>query len=587
MTDLSSMFQDFLSLISLPDISKWNTDKVIDLGCIFKNCSSLISLPDISKLDTKNILNIYGIFSNCSPLISLHDISKRNTDNVKDLACIFFNCSSLVYLPDISKWNINNVTDLGCSFYKCSSLLSLPDISKWSPNNVTDFSCVFLYCTSLISLPDLSKWNIDNVLVMNGIFEGCISLISFPDFHEKNSVMINDEAIPNCKMLLDINNIMVNNLILTNDLNQYLYTKLQFPHISGLQNLEQNCYINSTIQCLSNISELSYYLLNTHNYYNIDEHPLTIAYINLLSKLLFNRDANNHINPKDFKDNISNFNPVIKGLQPFDSKDLLIFLVQRLHNELKNQNLDININTNNNYNTFNNIEKNKNKTLDNFYQEYMNKNYSIISDIFYGCMRSIIICKNCDNTIYTFSKFFIQIFTLKNIKENKNTKIKENSNSNILNLMDAIIYSQKDEIIEGENMLYCNNCHKLITGKYKQDYYVLPKILIIVLNKGKNNADFNEEFEIPEYIDFTGTNIVVNSNSFMKYYLTSVVKHLGDSGPNGHFITYVRKGKSNYFLCYNDTKVSEANLQDVLLSKISNKENEKITPYILFYHYTK
>lgn len=74
---------------------------------------------------------------------------------------------------------------------------------------------------------------------MNGIFEGCISLISFPDFHEKNSVMINDEAIPNCKMLLDINNIMVNNLILTNDLNQYLYTKLQFPHISGLQNLEK------------------------------------------------------------------------------------------------------------------------------------------------------------------------------------------------------------------------------------------------------------------------------------------------------------------------------------------------------------
>ena len=153
--------------------------------------------------------------------------------------------------------------------------------------------------------------------------------------------------------------------------------------------------------------------------------------------------------------------------------------------------------------------------------------------------------------------------------------------------MDAFIYSQKDEIIEGENMLYCNNCHKLITGKYKQDYYVLPKILIIVLNRGKNNSDFNEEFEIPEYVDFTGTNIVVNSNSFMKYYLTSVVKHLGDNGQNGHFITYVRKGKSNYFLSYNDTKASEANLQDALMSKISNKEKEKITPYILFYHYTK
>jgi len=33
---------------------------------LFSDCSSLISLPDISKWDTKNVIGITKIFSNCS-----------------------------------------------------------------------------------------------------------------------------------------------------------------------------------------------------------------------------------------------------------------------------------------------------------------------------------------------------------------------------------------------------------------------------------------------------------------------------------------------------------------------------------------
>ena len=40
---------DCKSLISLPDISKWNTKDVTDMSYMFYNCSSLSSLPDISK----------------------------------------------------------------------------------------------------------------------------------------------------------------------------------------------------------------------------------------------------------------------------------------------------------------------------------------------------------------------------------------------------------------------------------------------------------------------------------------------------------------------------------------------------------
>ena len=53
MTNLKGMFNGFSSIKSLPDISKWSTNNVIDMSYLFYNCSSLISLPDISKWNTK------------------------------------------------------------------------------------------------------------------------------------------------------------------------------------------------------------------------------------------------------------------------------------------------------------------------------------------------------------------------------------------------------------------------------------------------------------------------------------------------------------------------------------------------------
>ena len=43
------MLYDCSSLLSLPDISKWNINSVTDMSGMFSYCSSLKSLPDISK----------------------------------------------------------------------------------------------------------------------------------------------------------------------------------------------------------------------------------------------------------------------------------------------------------------------------------------------------------------------------------------------------------------------------------------------------------------------------------------------------------------------------------------------------------
>ena len=65
---MSYMFSS--SIISLPDISEWNTEKVIDINSIFYDCRLLKSLPDISTWNTKNVTNMKYLFGNCSSLVS-------------------------------------------------------------------------------------------------------------------------------------------------------------------------------------------------------------------------------------------------------------------------------------------------------------------------------------------------------------------------------------------------------------------------------------------------------------------------------------------------------------------------------------
>ena len=44
---MQSLFELCQSLKKLPDISKWNTDKVDDISNLFSECSSLETIPDL------------------------------------------------------------------------------------------------------------------------------------------------------------------------------------------------------------------------------------------------------------------------------------------------------------------------------------------------------------------------------------------------------------------------------------------------------------------------------------------------------------------------------------------------------------
>ena len=169
--NMSKMFSNCLSLISLPDISSWNTNNVTNMRCMFCDCKSLISLPNISGWNTINVTNMSYMFGNCTSLKSLPDISSWKTKNVTEMCYMFSYCTSLISLPDISGWNTNNVTNMGSMFGNCTSLKSLPDISSWNTDNALR-RFMFGNCKSLKSFPDISSWIINKDLNNYEIFEG-------------------------------------------------------------------------------------------------------------------------------------------------------------------------------------------------------------------------------------------------------------------------------------------------------------------------------------------------------------------------------------------------------------------------------
>ena len=150
----------------IENISKFhseNSEKISDISDIsymFSACISLISLPDISKWNITNVKDMKYLFAGCISLKSLPDISIWNASNVIDMNSLFYGCISLISLPDISKWDISNVIEMRGLFDNLCLLTSLPDISVWNTSNVIDISFMFNRCNSLISLPDISKWNL-------------------------------------------------------------------------------------------------------------------------------------------------------------------------------------------------------------------------------------------------------------------------------------------------------------------------------------------------------------------------------------------------------------------------------------------
>ena len=343
--------------------------------------------------------------------------------------------------------------------------------------------------------------------------------------------------------------------------------------------------MNTTIQCLNNISELTNKLLKLYNtqQISIEKQPFTYAFSNLLYDL--NNTKEKYIVPSLFKEIIGKLNPLFEGLHAADAKDLIFFIIEKLHKELNKAQQIQQQNCKIDYQQQELDSRDENKMYIKFINDFKQKNDSFISHYFYGIHRVTMKCENCGLIKYSFQAFNILIFQLKKVKDEMKKELGQfYQKYQKLNLYNAFEVEQKEELLKGENMIYCNGCKGLHNGKHRQQIFGLPAVMIVILNRGKDNRDFNEEFDIPEILDFSKTNLIFNKDSYKKFFLCGVITHIGESGSAGHFIAYCRNNPNSGFICYNDSIVFDVSIKDAISTTISAKDYEKRTPYILIYH---
>ena len=349
--------------------------------------------------------------------------------------------------------------------------------------------------------------------------------------------------------------------------------------------------MNATLQCLSQTKPLTNYFLDKNNENQIINNNIALTNKNSnqlcpvfyeLINNLWKISGPKSYSPYNFMKVINEMNPLFKKGEPGDSKDFIIFILEQIHKELKkpidDNNLDQKIPLN---------QYDKNNAFNNFFIDFK-KECSIISDIFFGFNETTNVCLYCKNNYnskglanpicYNYGIFNCIIFPLEEVKKLKNNSLNNNNyiqmNSNRVSIYECFFYNQNSEYFTGQNRNYCNICKQTFDSIYTSRIFVSPNVLVLILNRGKGNI-YDVKLDFSEVIDITQF-VLEKDTPQMIYNLYGVITHIGQSGPNAHFVASCKSPIDNKWYRYNDA----------IVNPILDVEKDVIefgTPYILFY----
>ena len=350
-------------------------------------------------------------------------------------------------------------------------------------------------------------------------------------------------------------------------------------HITGLYNIGSTCYMNATLQCLLHVSPLISYFIRVYpkdkdkleklNESIFSKGKISEAFFEIIKSISeagknkkntqnnpyqnYNK-SNDAVSPEIFQKTVGKYNPQFQNLEANDSKDLILYLLQVMHQEL-------NYYTKNNAFTGYPNQFDRNNTFLAFINSYDATNFSIISDLFYGTSENTTKCLSCEKFIYNFQKFeFLSFGVLKY----------ENKEFNLYNGFDDYI---KIDRLAGDNQYYCNYCKKLCDADIYTKIFKPPKNLLINIDYGKNKKympkfiKYDDEIDITKYLnDYSGKPI--------RYKILGICSHFGDSGSYGHYIAFCRNKQNSKWYKFNDAMVSECGTEEIKRSG---------NPYLLLY----
>uniref|UniRef100_A0A4W3JWA4 Ubiquitin carboxyl-terminal hydrolase 32 n=1 Tax=Callorhinchus milii TaxID=7868 RepID=A0A4W3JWA4_CALMI len=173
---------------------------------------------------------------------------------------------------------------------------------------------------------------------------------------------------------------------------------------TGLSNLGNTCFMNSSIQCVSNTQPLTKYFISGRHLYELNRaNPLGMkghmakCYGDLIQELW--SGAQKNIAPLKLRWTIAKYAPRFNGFQQQDSQELLAFLLDGLHEDL------------NRVHDKPYVELKDSDGRPDYevaaeaWDNHLRRNKSIVVDLFHGQLKSQVKCKMCGHISARFDPF--------------------------------------------------------------------------------------------------------------------------------------------------------------------------------------
>lgn len=303
--------------------------------------------------------------------------------------------------------------------------------------------------------------------------------------------------------------------------------------VTGLANMRNTCYLNSSLQALRHNTELtSFFLEGTFEKWiskkeNKPNVELVRGYADLV-KVLWSGSKPAFIRPAGF---IQAMMPaaVKAGFEQFtipihhDSHEFLGFMLDQLHEGMAEE---VNIQI-----TRPQAVTEEDKIIDgalNAWKNYFNKSYSPLIDMIYGLMCNKITCKSCKKSIYNWDTFNC-------------LKLSISSNNSDTPTIESML---KSELKEEEIDFTCEVCKSPEKKGVRSSYiWRLPRMVIIVIkrftydgNKITTKINFNlNPIEFSKFFSYCSP----EPSKHSKYECFATVDHIG-SAKMGHYISQAK-----------------------------------------------
>ncbi|XP_078718065.1 ubiquitin carboxyl-terminal hydrolase 8 isoform X2 [Lampetra fluviatilis] len=332
--------------------------------------------------------------------------------------------------------------------------------------------------------------------------------------------------------------------------------------LTGLRNLGNTCYMNSVVQCLSNTTSLAEYFLTSQYVNNINRNnPLgrkgqVVEEFAVIVRALWSGQYRS-ITPRDFKFMIGRLNDQFCGTEQHDSQELLIFLLDGLHEDL-NQAKRVR------------VKEEKTEHLSDSmaaklaWDAYKHINESVLVTLFHGQFRSTIKCLTCQKVSRTFEVFMNLTLHLPSDTTSKCT------------LQDCLQMFSKPEKMTDANRYLCSHCKQRRESVKTMEIWRLPPVLIIHLKRFSYSGRWKQKLQTNVGFPLTSLNmkpyIINKENRYSEYNLYAVSNHYG-SLDGGHYTAYAHNTVRDSWFKFDDHEVEFIYPKNVSTS----------AGYILFY----